>query len=122
VGVESRTVNPSDISALRVPGRPTLSPDGQYAVVSVSHPDLTANDYTACLWLVPTDGSAPARQLTYGWRDTEPRWSPDGQHLAFVRATRDEKKRKTGRTRLGAVPALGGELRQLTGQPSGAGA
>lgn len=112
-------MKPSDISALRVPGRPTLSPDGQYAVVSVSHPDLTANDYTACLWLVPTDGSAPARQLTYGWRDTEPRWSPDGQHLAFVRATRDEKKGKTGRPQLWVMPAHGGEPRQLTDHPLG---
>jgi dipeptidyl aminopeptidase/acylaminoacyl peptidase len=112
-------MKPSDISALRVPGRPTLSPDGRYAVVSVSHPDLTADEYAAHLWLVPTDATAGARQLTRGWRDTEPVWSPDGRHLAFVRATRDEASGTVGRPQLWVMPAEGGEPWQLTDHPLG---
>lgn len=114
-------MKPSDLPALRVPGRPTLSPDGRYAVVDVRYPDLDADEYAAHLWLVPTDGSAPARQLTYGWRDTEPRWSPDGRWLAFVRAERDPATGKVGKPQLWLLPAHGGEGRRLTDHPLGVG-
>jgi dipeptidyl aminopeptidase/acylaminoacyl peptidase len=112
-------MNPSDISALRVPGRPTLSPDGRSAVVAVRHPDLDADEYAAHLWLVPTDGSAPARRLTQGWRDAEPRWSPDGRWLAFTRAERDAATGRVGRPQLWLLPADGGEGRRLTDHPLG---
>jgi dipeptidyl aminopeptidase/acylaminoacyl peptidase len=111
----------SDIAAMRVPGRPTLSPDGRHAVVSVRYPDLDADEYAAHLWLIPTDGAAPARQLTWGWRDTDPRWSPDGQWLAFVRAERDPATGKVGKPQLWLLPAQGGEGRRLTDHPLGAG-
>jgi dipeptidyl aminopeptidase/acylaminoacyl peptidase len=110
-------MNPSDITALRVPGRPTLSPDGRSAVVAVGYPDLDADAYASHLWLVPTDGSAPGRRLTNGWRDTEPRWSPDGRWLAFLRAERDPATGKVGKPQLWLLPADGGESRRLTDHP-----
>jgi dipeptidyl aminopeptidase/acylaminoacyl peptidase len=112
-------MEPSDLTALRAPGTPTLSPDGRNAVVSVRHPDLETDEYVAHLWLVPTDGSAPARQLSYGWRDTDPRWSPDGRWLAFVRAERDPATRQVGKPQLWLLPAGGGEGRRLTDHPLG---
>ncbi|HEY8472501.1 MAG TPA: S9 family peptidase [Natronosporangium sp.] len=112
-------MKPSDISAVRAPGKPTLSPDGRYAVAAVTTPDLDSDEYRAQLWLVPTDSSAPCRQLTHGWRDVEPRWSPDGQWLAFLRAERDPKTGKTGRPQLWVLPAHGGEGRRLTDHPLG---
>jgi dipeptidyl aminopeptidase/acylaminoacyl peptidase len=111
----------SDIAAMRAPSRPTLSPDGRHAVVSVRYPDLDADEYAAHLWLVPTDGTAPARQLTQGWRDTDPRWSPDGRWLAFLRAERDPATGKVGKPQLWLLPAHGGEGRRLTDHPLGAG-
>jgi dipeptidyl aminopeptidase/acylaminoacyl peptidase len=111
-------MKPSDLTALRVPGVPTLSPDGRQAAVSVRHPDLETDEYAAHLWLVPTDGSEPARRLTHGWRDTDPRWSPDGRWLAFVRAERDSAG-KVGKPQLWLLPAAGGEARRLTDLPLG---
>ncbi|QSB16206.1 S9 family peptidase [Natronosporangium hydrolyticum] len=111
-------MKPSDISALRAPGRPTLSPDGRFAAVAVRYPDLDADEYVSYLWLVPTDGSAPARQLTYGGRDTEPVWSPDGRWLAYLRAERDQAG-PAGKPQLWLLPVDGGEPRRVTEHPLG---
>jgi Tol biopolymer transport system component len=109
---------------MRLPGVPTLSPDGRTAVVAVRRLDREADDYTSQLWLVPTDGSAPARQLTHGWKDGSPAYSPDGQWLAFQRADKDGNgpgKRNT-KPQLYVMPTAGGDARRLTDHPLGAGA
>jgi dipeptidyl aminopeptidase/acylaminoacyl peptidase len=120
-------VKPSDLSLPRVPSAPTLSPDGRTAAVSVTRIDPDADDYTSQLWLVPTDGSGPPRQLTRGWRDTAPRFSPDGRWLAFLRAVRDEPAPgvepstvRAGRAQIWVLPVDGGEPRRLTDHPLGA--
>ena len=118
--VKVPNVKPSDLSRIRFVGVPTVSPDGRSAVVERARIDLDADDYTAQLWVVPTDGSAPARQLTHGWRDTSPAYSPDGNWLAFVRATRDDAG-KVGKSQLYVIPTAGGEARRLTDHPLGAG-
>ncbi|GAA1792847.1 S9 family peptidase [Planosporangium flavigriseum] len=119
-------MRPSDLSLPRVPGTPTLSSDGASAVVSVRRIDLDADDYTSQLWLVPTDGSGPARQVTHGWRDSGPAISPDGRWLAFIRAVREEPARdadprtaKAGKPQLWVMPLAGGEARRLTDHPLG---
>jgi dipeptidyl aminopeptidase/acylaminoacyl peptidase len=112
----------TDIAALRVPGIPTLSPHGRTAVVSLAYPDLEADEYAAHLWLVTIDGSAPPRQLTRGWRDTGPVWSPDGRWIAFARAERPGNstgRPKVGPPQLWLLPADGGEPRRLTDHPLG---
>jgi len=112
-------VKPSDLSLLRQPGNPTLAPDGRYAIVSLRRIDLDADDYTGQLWLVPTDGAEPPRQLTYGWKDDAPRVSPDGRWLAFVRAPREGKagegpRGADAKPQLYVMPLAGGEPRRLT--------
>src|SRR5690606_24383865 len=117
--VQCPFMKPTEIAALRVPGRPTLSPDGRQVIVSVSYPDLAADAYAAHLWLARTDGAAPARQLTHGWRDGEPVWSPDGRWVAFTRAERDPANGEVGKPQLWVLPACGGEPRRLTDHPLG---
>src|SRR5690606_4859515 len=112
-------MKPTEIAALRVPGRPTLSPDGRRVVVSVQQPDLAADEYAAQLWLAHTDGSVPVRRLTYGWRDSEPVWSPDGEWVAFTRAERDAATGAVGPPQLWLLPVGGGEPRRLTDHPLG---
>jgi dipeptidyl aminopeptidase/acylaminoacyl peptidase len=113
-------VKPADLVLARIPGVPALRPDGRAAAVAVSSADLTADDYTSQLWLVDTEGTRPPRQLTQGWRDAEPRWSPDGAWLAFVRAERAADG-TVGKPQLWLLPAAGGEARRLTDHPLGAG-
>ncbi|MGY5883501.1 S9 family peptidase [Modestobacter lacusdianchii] len=108
-------MRPTDLSLLRVPGVPTVSPDGRTAVVAVSRPDLDADEYRSQLWTVPTDGSAPARPLTHGHRDSAPVFSPDGRWLAYLAA---EPK---GSPQLHVLPVAGGTARTLTDHHLGAG-
>jgi dipeptidyl aminopeptidase/acylaminoacyl peptidase len=107
---------PTDLALLRVPGTPTVSPDGRIAVVAVEWPDIEADEYRSQLWAVPTDGSAPARPLTSGQRDTHPAFSPDGRWLAFLGTE------PGGRPQLRVLPAAGGAPRRLTAHHLGAGA
>src|ERR687889_2374367 len=109
-------MRPTDLSLLRVPGVPTVSPDGSTAVVSVSRLDLDADEYRSQLWTVPTDGSAPARPLTHGHRDSAPVFSPDGRWLAYLSA---EPK---GKPQVHVLPVAGGTARTLTDHHLGAGA
>ncbi|MGY1722938.1 S9 family peptidase [Blastococcus sp. SYSU DS0533] len=109
-------MRPSDLALLRTPGTPTVSPDGRIAVVAVRWPDPGADGYRSQLWAVPTDGSAPARPLTTGRHDTDPRFSPDGRWLAYLGTEAG------GTSQLRVLPAAGGAPRRLTDHPLGAGA
>jgi dipeptidyl aminopeptidase/acylaminoacyl peptidase len=109
-------MRPTELALLRTPGVPTVSPDGRIAVVAVSRPDLDADEYRSQLWAVPTDGSAPARPLTSGHRDSDPAFSPDGRWLAYLSAE------PAGRPQVWVLPTAGGTARRLTGHHLGAGA
>jgi dipeptidyl aminopeptidase/acylaminoacyl peptidase len=109
-------MRPADLALLRTPGVPTVSPDGRMAVVAVGRPDLAADAHRAQLWAVPTDGSAPARPLTSGARDSAPAFSPDGRWLAYLSAV------PGGEPQVHLLPTAGGAPRRLTDAPLGTGA
>lgn len=113
-------MKPADIAFLHVLSKPTITPDGRFAVVAKILPDLAADEYRGHLWIVPTDGSAPPRPFTTGLRDNAPAYSPDGQWLAFVRSTDGEGP--LAKPQIYLMPTSGGEPRRVTGQPAGAGA
>ena len=51
---------------------------------------------------MPTDGSAPARPITSGHRDTAPAFSPDGRWLAYLGAE------PGGKPQVHLLPTAGG--------------
>ena len=133
-----RPPRPEDLYRLRVATEPRLSPDGRLAVVvvqTVAQPmvqdEPDSDGYRHAIWLVPTDGSAPPRQLTLGSRhDRHPRFAPDGRTLAFLSDRRtmieDERPRSEGTERgredavqVHLLPLDGGEARRLTDLPKG---
>jgi dipeptidyl aminopeptidase/acylaminoacyl peptidase len=62
-----------------------ISPDGtEVAFVAGEPMKMNGQTARARIWLVPTDGG-PAREFSVGPSvDTAPRWSPDGESLAFL--------------------------------------
>jgi tricorn protease len=77
---------------------PALSPDGS----------VVTFEYWGDLWVAPVDGSDTARRLTdhMAW-DWYPRFSPDGEEIAFI-------SNRSGNQDVWVIPAAGGSARQVT--------
>jgi dipeptidyl aminopeptidase/acylaminoacyl peptidase len=95
----------------------TISPDGKYAVVTVTRYDMSEDTATSNLWLVAVDGSESRQLTTYSGSDSSPAWSPDGKHIAFV-----SKRGKDDQGQIYVIPVAGGEAWRLTDVPTGASA
>lgn len=100
----TRIVNLSD---------PQLAPDGKSVVVLVSRPNLEENRSEAELVLVDAATGAQ-RSLTSDRRGlAQPRWSPDGERLAFLANGTD------GKRQIWILPMKGGEAKKVTNAPNG---
>jgi dipeptidyl aminopeptidase/acylaminoacyl peptidase len=109
---EKRPITFQDLISLHRLSEPQLSPDAKWIAYTVSTPDLEANHSVRDIWLVPTSGGEP-RQLTRGGSDTRPRWSPDGQKLAFISV-------RNGTPQIYWIALAGGEATRLTNLSTGA--
>lgn len=109
-----RSLALADLLALRVVSDPQISPDGRQVAFVEETLDHEANAVRSRIWLVGAEEGDLPRPLTAGVsRDSQPRWSPDGQAIAFV-SNRD------GASRVWVLPMNGGEPRRLVDQPAGA--
>ncbi|HEY3749795.1 MAG TPA: serine hydrolase, partial [Pseudonocardiaceae bacterium] len=111
----TRRLRISDLVDIAVPEQPAISPDGSRIAYVLRTQDTAADKPVTSLWRVGTAGGDPSR-LTRGTGDSAPVWSPDGTRLAFLRSGGD------GPAQLWTLPADGGEPKQLTSLPLGAGA
>ena len=77
------------------------------AAAAVRSVDRGQDNYQSCIWAISLSGG-PARQLTRGpGLEHSPRWSPDGNQLAFI------SNRGGAAPQLYLMPRQGGEARQL---------
>lgn len=116
VSAGARTLAVDDFAKLQSVSDPQLSPDGDWVAYTVEGIDLEADESTSHLWMVSWDGKQSI-QLTYGaGTASSPRWSPDGQSLAFLAARGKDKDDSI--TQVWLLDRRGGEARQLTSATS----
>jgi dipeptidyl aminopeptidase/acylaminoacyl peptidase len=76
----------ADYFAVRVASDPQISPDGKRVAYVLATPDLRSDRRSSSIRIVDTDGGADAPLDPGAQHDRHPRWSPQGDRLAFVRA------------------------------------
>ncbi len=109
-------MKPEDMYDITWVGESEISPDGGRVAFVATKMERSDDSYRSAIWLVDTDGGEPRQFTTGAKRDSAPRWSPDGEWLAFLSERGEEKPQ------LCVMPAFGGESRMLTKLPLGAGA
>src|SRR5579862_8578455 len=117
-----RGMQPDDFFSYRLVVDPRLSPDGAQVAFVVIANSREDDEPQTTIWVAPFDGSSPARQFTSGPKDTAPRWSPDGRHLAFVakRPSPGGQASGEGEGQIYVASLDGGDPRRLTSAPYGA--
>src|SRR4030095_6224433 len=86
-----------------------ISPDGEWVAYTVTNADFKQDAFVTQIWLAETGGKGRTLQLTRGAKSsTTPRWSPDGECLAFT-SNRIEDKNQ-----IFVINPAGGEAVQLT--------
>ena len=78
-------IAPADIMKLHDMREAEMSPDGKTILFTVQQQISTFAPEHSTIWSVPSDGHAPARRfIVSAGADDNPRWSPDGQWIAFL--------------------------------------
>ncbi len=101
---------------LKAVGTPRVSPDGKKIVYTVSEAATTPekSEYVSQIWMADvsgqkSDGKSKNVQLTFGEKSsTNPKWSPDGNWIAFL------SNRKDNKNNLYLLSLNGGEAEPLT--------
>jgi dipeptidyl aminopeptidase/acylaminoacyl peptidase len=99
---------------------PELSPDGTQVAFTRVNCDEKRTGYETSIWLAFTDGKQAPMRMTNGKHDAQPRWSPDGKYLVFVRGGEKDDAGKPKPSQLALLSLAGGEARTITELPKGA--
>lgn len=93
---------------------PQWSPDGKSIVFVSNRTEDPDRNINSDLWVMEAKPGATMRQLTtWGGSDREPKWSPDGRSIAYLRST-SEKYTMYDQSRLAVVAVAGGAPKLLS--------
>lgn len=107
---------PIDVFAIEHARDPQISPNGQQVVYQRMRFDIMTDRATGDLWIVNTDGSQHQKLTSRDARESQARWSPTGDRLAFVSSTDEGSEvfmywTNSGRiARISQLPASPGNL------------
>lgn len=113
---EPRGLTAEDIWAVERPSAPVVSPNGDFAVFSVTQYDLDTDGRKSHLHMIDLSANEIS-QLTFDdGAEGNPQWSPDGQKLAFT------ARRGESANQIFVLRKDGGEARKVTSLPVSASA
>src|ERR1043165_985378 len=111
---EERRFTIDDLLKVRRVGDPQVSPKGDLVAFTITDMDKAANKGMTQIYVVPLAGGEP-RQLTNDEHSSSsPRWSPDGEKLAFISA-------RDGQDQVWTIDISSGALTKITHLSTGAG-
>jgi dipeptidyl aminopeptidase/acylaminoacyl peptidase len=98
-------------------GAPAVSPDGRWVITSVTEPAYDEKEQASDLWLVPADGSAKPRRITFTKAsEGDVTWAPDSHRIAF-----STKREGDDAAQIYVLDvANGGEAQRVTSSATGA--
>jgi dipeptidyl aminopeptidase/acylaminoacyl peptidase len=115
---QKRTLTPEDVVNIRGVSDANISPDGKriaFVVTEPADPNKPEKSPDDNIWIVPSDGSEPARLFAASPKSENfPRWSPDGHWLAFL-----SDRGEDGQPQIWLMRADGGEAEKLTEAKAG---
>src|SRR5947208_10910991 len=111
---QERRFTIDELLKVRRVGDSQVSPKGDLVAFTITDMSLAANKGTTQIYVVPL-GGGEVRQLTNDEHSSaSPRWSPDGEKLAFISA-------RDGEDQIWTIDVSSGALKKITSISTGAG-
>jgi dipeptidyl aminopeptidase/acylaminoacyl peptidase len=117
---QKRLLTEKDLFDFVWAANPQLSPDGARVAFTRVAVDEKRTGYETSIWIAATNGKGTPVRMTNGKHDAQPRWSPDGQHIVFVRGGDKDETGKPKPGQLAMLSLTGGEASTITDLPKGA--
>ena len=120
VSSQKRSLTEKDLFDFVWVANPQLSPDGARVAFTRVTVDEKRTGYETSIWIAATNGKESPVRMTNGKHDAQPRWSPDGRHILFVRGGDKDESGKPKPGKLAMLSLAGGEASTITDLPKGA--
>ena len=88
---DERPLRVTDLLSFKDVADPRLSPDGRFVAYTVTTSDLKEDTSDADVYMSALDGGEPLRLTSSKKGDSRPRFSPDGEWIAFVSSREGDK-------------------------------
>ena len=111
----ARTLIVDDMNDIKDVWGPQISPDGLWVAYTITEVDAHADVKRSHIWLTHWDGSRTVQLTSTSASEHSPRWSPDGQRIAFL----STGSGPASRDQLWLVTPKGEQLEQVTTLPHG---